>query len=44
MINKKIIDDYKDKTNVLLPVLEDAHDEYGFLPEEIIKYIAQELN
>ena len=41
---KKIIDDYKDKTNVLLPVLEDAHDEYGFLPEDIIKYIAQELN
>jgi len=41
---KKIIDDYKDKTHVLLPVLEDAHDEYGFLPEEVIKYIAQELN
>lgn len=41
---KKIIDDYKDKTNVLLPILEDAHDEYGFLPEEVIKYIAQELN
>ncbi len=41
---KKIIDDYKDKTNILLPVLEDAHDEYGFLPEDIIKYIAQELN
>ena len=41
---KKIIDDYKDKTNVLLPVLEDTHDEYGFLPEDIIKYIAQELN
>ncbi len=41
---KKIIDDYKDKTNILLPVLEDAHDEYGFLPEEVIKYIAQELN
>lgn len=41
---KKIIDEYKDKTDVLLPVLEDAHDEYGFLPEEVIKYIAQELN
>ncbi len=41
---KKIIDDYKDKTDVLLPVLEDAHDKFGFLPEEIIKYIAQELN
>jgi NADH:ubiquinone oxidoreductase subunit E len=41
---KKIIDEYKDKTNILLPVLEDAHDEYGFLPEEVIKYIAQELN
>ena len=41
---KKLIDDYKDKTNILLPVLEDAHDEYGFLPEEVIKYIAQELN
>jgi len=41
---KKIIDEYKDETNVLLPVLEDAHDEYGFLPEEVIKYIAQELN
>jgi len=41
---KKIIDDYKDRTNVLLPVLEDAHDEYGYLPEDVIKYIAQELN
>ncbi len=41
---KKIIDEYKDKTNILLPVLEEAHDEYGFLPEEVIKYIAQELN
>jgi NADH:ubiquinone oxidoreductase subunit E len=41
---KRIIDDYKDKTNVLLPVLEDAHDEYGYLPEDVIKYIAQELN
>lgn len=41
---KRIIDDYKGKTNVLLPALEDAHDEYGYLPEEIIKYIAQELN
>ena len=41
---KKIIDDYKDKTDVLLPVLEDAHDEYGYLPEDVIKYIAQELN
>jgi len=41
---KKIIDDYKDKTNVLLPVLEDANYEYGFLREDIIKYIAQELN
>ena len=41
---KKIIDDYKDKTNVLLPVLEDAHNEYGYLPEDVIKYIAQELN
>ena len=41
---KKIIDDYKDKTYVLLPVLEDAHNEYGYLPEDVIKYIAQELN
>jgi len=41
---KKIIDDYKDKANVLLPALEDVNDEYGFLREDIIKYIAQELN
>jgi NADH:ubiquinone oxidoreductase subunit E len=41
---KKIIDEYKGKNNILLPALEDVHDEYGFLPEEIIKYIAQELN
>jgi len=39
-----IIESYKDKDNVLLPALEDVHDEYGYLPEEIIKYIAQELN
>lgn len=41
---KRIIDDYKDKTNVLLPVLEDVNDKYGYLREDIIKYIAQELN
>lgn len=41
---KKIIDDYKDQTNVLLPILEDAHNEYGYLREDIIKYIAQEMN
>jgi NADH:ubiquinone oxidoreductase subunit E len=41
---KKIIDEYKGKNNILLPALEDVHDVYGFLPEEIIKYIAQELN
>ena len=40
----KIIVDYKDKDNVLLPILESVNDEYGFLPEEIIKYVAQELN
>ncbi len=39
-----IIESYKDKDNVLLTALEDVHDEYGYLPEEIIKYIAQELN
>jgi NADH:ubiquinone oxidoreductase subunit E len=39
-----IIENYKDRDNVLLPALEDVHDEYGYLPEEIIKYIAQELN
>jgi NADH:ubiquinone oxidoreductase subunit E len=41
---KKIIDDYKDKDNVLLPVLEAINDDYGYLPSKIIKYIAQELN
>ena len=39
-----IIDGYKDNVDVLLPVLEDVNDEYGYLPVEIIKYIAQELN
>jgi NADH:ubiquinone oxidoreductase subunit E len=41
---KKIIDNYKDKVNVLLPVLEDVNDEYGFLSAEVLKYIAQELD
>jgi NADH-quinone oxidoreductase subunit E/NADP-reducing hydrogenase subunit HndA len=37
---KKILDDYKGKDNVLLPVLEAINDEYGYLPSKIIKYIA----
>jgi NADH:ubiquinone oxidoreductase subunit E len=41
---KKILDEYKDQDDVLLPVLEDVNDEYGYLPTELIKYIAQELN
>jgi len=41
---RTIIDNYKDNGNVLLPVLEDVNDEYGYLPVELIKYIAQELN
>ncbi len=41
---RTIIDKYKDNVDVLLPVLEDVNDEYGYLPVEIIKYIAQELN
>ncbi|MBC8401102.1 MAG: NAD(P)H-dependent oxidoreductase subunit E [Candidatus Marinimicrobia bacterium] len=40
----RIVADYKDSGNGLLPVLEDANDEFGYLSAEVIKYIARELN
>ncbi len=40
----RIIADYKDSGDGLLPILEDANDEFGYLPPEVIKYIARELN
>ena len=39
-----IIEAYKERENVLLPALADINDKYGYLPEEMIKYISQELN
>lgn len=46
-IKEKVLDiirKYKDKDSVLLPLMEDLNEEYGYLPVEIIKYIAQEFN
>ncbi len=40
----QIIADYHDSGDGLLPVLADANEEFGYLPPEVIKYIARELN
>ncbi len=40
----RIIADYQDSGDGLLPVLADVNDEFGYLHPEVIKYIARELN
>lgn len=41
---KHIIDSYRNEEHKLLPVLEDVNEQFGYLPEEVIRYIAKELN
>ncbi|OCL27653.1 NADH dehydrogenase [Orenia metallireducens] len=41
---KTILEGYEGKQKDLIPVLQKAQDEYGYLPEEVIKEIANRLN
>ncbi|SNY20829.1 NADH-quinone oxidoreductase subunit E/NADP-reducing hydrogenase subunit HndA [Orenia metallireducens] len=41
---KTILEGYEGKQKDLIPVLQKAQDEYGYLPEEVIKEIANALN
>jgi NADH-quinone oxidoreductase subunit E/NADP-reducing hydrogenase subunit HndA len=40
----EIISRYEKKERYLIPVLQEAQDEYGYLPEEVLKEIAVGLN
>jgi len=41
---KDIINDYKDKPGSLIPILQIAQNLFGYLPEDVLKCIAIELN
>ncbi|WP_027338956.1 NADH-quinone oxidoreductase subunit NuoE [Halonatronum saccharophilum] len=40
----KILEGYEKKEKDLIPVLQKAQDEYGYLPQDVIKEIANQLN
>ncbi|MEJ6951837.1 NADH-quinone oxidoreductase subunit NuoE [Natronospora cellulosivora (SeqCode)] len=40
----KIMENYEKKERYLIPVLQEAQDEYGYLPEEVLKGIASYLD
>ncbi|AGB42163.1 NADH-quinone oxidoreductase, E subunit [Halobacteroides halobius DSM 5150] len=41
---KKVLEGYEKKEKNLIPVLQDAQNEYGYLPEEVLKEIANQLD
>ena len=41
---RKILDRYEKKERYLIPVLQEAQEEYGYLPEEVLKEAASGLN
>ena len=41
---KKIIDSYKGKKGILIPLLQDIQKEYGFVPNEAVKLIAKSFD
>ncbi|MFW5786767.1 MAG: NADH-quinone oxidoreductase subunit NuoE [Halanaerobiales bacterium] len=41
---KGIMDNYDENEKNLIPILQDAQNEYGYLPEDILKKIASELD
>ena len=41
---ERIIKRYKKKEGALVPLLQDVMKEYGYLPQEVLKKISQELN
>lgn len=40
----EFIDENRDKPGVLMPVLQEAQEKFGYLPEEILDLISKELN
>ena len=40
----QILDNYEKKEKNLIPVLQEAQDEYGYLPDEVLKEIASNLD
>jgi NADH-quinone oxidoreductase subunit E/NADP-reducing hydrogenase subunit HndA len=38
---KEILDNYEQKEGDLIPVLQDAQEEYGYLPKEVLREIAE---
>lgn len=41
---KELMEKYEKKERYLIPVLQEAQDEYGYLPEEVLKEIASYLD
>jgi NADH:ubiquinone oxidoreductase subunit E len=41
---KDVIENYKDKPGALIPILQIAQNLFGYLPEDVLKYVAIELN
>ena len=41
---EEILSSYEKKERYLIPVLQEAQEEYGYLPEEVMKEIALDLN
>lgn len=41
---KNIIDKYKDTRGALIPVLHEAQEVYGYLPEDVLKKISEGIN
>lgn len=41
---KKIIEDYKGKEGALVPALHDINVKYSYLPENVLRYISEELD
>ncbi len=41
---RRIIDGFKDKRGILVPVLQDLNEAYNYLPEHILRYASENLN
>ncbi|HDQ13768.1 MAG TPA: NAD(P)H-dependent oxidoreductase subunit E [Sediminispirochaeta sp.] len=41
--SEKIIEKYRAENGTLIGILQDLNEEYGYLPEEVLKHVAREL-